>query len=1033
MTTTPTDHLAGLRAAWTDPSCTGLHRLGGHAWLERFGDTESARTGRQPATLSLDGSWSFSLVEEPEQIPVQFPGAEESEQIDVPGNFTMELDRDGYPRPHYTNVVMPFSPDDPPRLPEHNPTGLYRTDFTLPPEWAGKRVVVSFGAATSVLLVWCNGRFVGAGKDSRLPSEFDLSDVLVPGRNTMAAAVVRYSDASWVEDQDQWWQAGLNRSVTLYATEHTYLRDVAAAPGWDPVTGTPSLRTDVTVAGLPAAGWSVRTRLSAGDTPIAATAEPATSGRGWPRTGTVSVATEFDMSHGITPWSAEHPALYTLLVTLTDDSGAEREATRLRIGFRDVVVSGRELLVNGVPVLIKGVNRHEHHDRRGTAVDRETMRRDVAVCKEHNVNAVRCSHYPPDPYFLELCDIHGLYVIDEANIECHAFEGLVSADSRYAAAFLDRGSRMVLRDRNHPSVIAWSLGNESGYGPNHDALAGWIRRVDPSRPLHYEGAIRRDWSAGKNATDIVCPMYPSIDAIVDWAKTTDDERPLIMCEYAHAMGNSCGNLSDYWAAIRSNHGLQGGFVWELLDHGIAMHTDDGRPYWAYGGDFGDEPNDANFVCDGLVWPDRTPHPAMSECRALFSPVSIDAADGGRPGDVVVHNGYDFTDLSHLDIGWELTLDGSVVQRGELPTLTTPAGGSDQVSVPISADVGAGLGAAEAHLTLWFTDRRESALLGVGHEVARCQLALPPAQPPSAPKPTVAPPGAGPAPVHFDEQSGTIAGWSVGGEELPVRGGTPTIWRAATDNDGIRAWVDRRTAQQLAAWKAALPRWLRWGLPQAHYQVTDIATDGAVVTITGALRTEGGTVAEHRRVVQPLGDDAVSVTETFDVAAEYDDLPRLGVQFELPAGLERLSWFGRGPHESYCDRKVSALHGRYESTVDAQYVPYILPQEHGNLTDVRWLAVRDDTGAGVLFSIEGSAEAKASHYRDAVLYAARHTTDLTRDESVHVSLDIAQRGLGGASCGPDTLPRYRVPTGAATLRYRVRRLRSGEDPGVAHRG
>ncbi len=732
----------------------------------------------------------------------------------------------------------------------------------------------------------------------------------------------------------------------------------------------------------------------------------------------------------VRPWSAERPELYTVVVSLHEPGGAEVEATRVRTGFRTVEVRDRQLLVNGRAVYIKGVNRHEHHDRRGSAVDRDTMRRDVTLLKSFNVNAVRCSHYPPDPYFLDLCDEYGLYVIDEANIESHAHYDSVCRDPRYAAAFLDRGSRMVLRDRNHPAVILWSLGNESGYGANHDAMAGWIRHTDDSRPLHYEGALRRGWDAGHPASDIVCPMYPSVASIVEWAKTTTDHRPLIMCEYAHAMGNSCGNLADYWAAIRAHDGLQGGFIWELLDHGIAVRSEDGRDYWAYGGDFGDQPNDGNFCCDGLVWPDRSPHPAMWECSKLFQPVTVEAAELADHT-VIVGNDYDFLDLSHLDAEWEITVDGAVTQQGRLPQLSAGPGGHELVTVPYTPPAVAP--GEEAHLMLRFRDRRDDPLLGTGHQVAWVQLPLPsPAALPASPRPgderlsleeteeSLVVAGTR-VRVSVDRRVGRVTGWRVDGDRLVDTGPEPTLWRAPTDNDA----------------GAAQARWAEWGLDRVERAIDDVTAtagnDGTVaIEIRDWLVAPASKKISHSQRIVVHTDGVLDIEDSFDVEAELDDLPRLGVTLALPPGFERLSWFGRGPHESYCDRWVGAPVGRWESTVDEQYVPYVRPQEHGNKTDLRWLACRREDGVGVLASAIGLVEGKASHYRDATLTEARHTVDLVRDDVVHLALDVRQRGLGGASCGPDTLADYRVPTGLHRLAYRLAPLGAGDDAARRHR-
>ena len=1044
---------------WESPELTGVNRLPGRASLLPYRSADDARTQTGARVLSLDGDWAFQLVDRPDDTPADFADADLDtsswDTVAVPGNWTMQ----GHGRPQYTNVQMPFAPNRPPVVPEHNPTGLYRTAFTLPDDWAGSRVVLHVGGAVSVSSIWVNGTPVGIGKDSRLPSEYAVNSALRPGRNTLAVQVIQWSDASYIEDQDQWWQAGIHRSVYLYATAPTHLADVAVDAGYDHTTGDGSLAVEVRVGDLPGPGWTVHATL---DDPQGATAhgapltaEPALLAGDPPDTGVATLRADLP---AVQPWSAEVPDLYTLVVSLRDAEGHEVEATRTRVGFRTVEIRDRELLVNGRPVYIRGVNRHEHHDTFGSAVPRETVRQDVAVLKAFNVNAVRTSHYPPDPYFLELADTYGLYVVDEADIEAHANYDTLCDDPRYQAAFLDRVSRMVLRDRNHPSIIAWSLGNETGYGSNHDAAAAWVRRVDPSRVVHYEGAIAPDWSAGHASSDLICPMYPSIDRIVEWATTTTDHRPLIMCEYAHAMGNSCGNLADYWQAIESHHGLQGGFIWEMLDHGILKSPGDRRPgfssgaqpaYWAYGGDFGDEPNDGNFVCDGLFWPDRTPHPAMWEAKRLFQPFDAELLDPelSEAGRLRIHNKYDFRDLSHLRVTWSLEVDGTVVDSGTLRPLSTPPCTAEDLSAPWSVpalDAG-----QEASVLLRFVDPNDVPLVGAAHELGWVQLPLvtpPVAVPVTSPalRATAA------AELSFDKDNGTIRGdglevtvdagsgalrdWRVNGVDLLATGPRPNAWRAPTDNDGVRRSRDRWHTERQAYF-----RWLDAGLDSL---VT------ASVTLDGE-RDESGRIVlaqnellrakdhdhgiRHGATITVDADGSIVAAHRFEVDAELPDLPRIGVVMRVPAGFEQVEWFGRGPHESYVDRRAGAAVGRWRGSIDEQYVPYILPQEHGNKTDVRWLALRRDDGVGLLVSAPLPVEANVSHYSAETLGSAPHTSNLVRDDEAHLTIDVRQRGLGGASCGPDTLERYQVASGRTyELTYRLVPLRPGDDPAAVHR-
>jgi beta-galactosidase len=903
------------------------------------------------------------------------PRARGWDTVDVPGLWTMQ----NYERPHYTNVVMPFA-ERPPRVPDANPTGIYRRRFSVPSHWRGRRIVLGFGGVEGALHVLVNGEPVGLAKDARTPAEFDVTDLLGKGENEVVAVVVRWSDASFVEDQDQWWHAGISREVYLHArgpVEDVFA--LADAEGGLAVhaPGAEQLRL------VDARGRTMVTESFVNDRLEVEVRRPRL-------------------------WSAEEPALYTLVV-----SGAD-ETVSCRVGFRTVEVRDGRLLVNGVPVQIHGVNRHDHDDARGRAVTREVMEADAALMKRFNVNAVRTSHYPNDPYWLDLCDRYGLYLIDEANIEAHAYYDEVCRDPRYTAAFLERVRNLVERDKNHPSVILWSLGNESGYGPNHDAAAGWIRARDRSRPLHYEGAIARDWGDGARATDIVCPMYASVEEIEEWAEAGPHARPLILCEFSHAMGNSNGGLADYYAAFERHGALQGGFVWEWIDHGIRQTDARGQQYWAYGGDFGDEPNDANFCADGLVWPDRTAHPALNELKFLAQPVRVetgdiqvstdhpdrsiarnrqDSASSSRPesGDIqvpidhqarfIVRNRQDFASLAPYRGEWELSVDGVVLRRGRLSPLRD--------GLRFDLDLGTDT-AGERFVTFRFFLRRPTEWAPAGHEVAWQQFAL-----------------RRPARRSRRGRRARFEGF----EGLIIEGPRLQLWRAPTDNDGLRLLPERR--------RGVLHRWLELGLDRLEHRLESAAGDGTEVVYRVSGRGNWDD-AQHRQRYRAV-DGGVLVENEVLLGPELRDLPRVGVVMTLAPGLERLAWFGRGPWENYCDRLAATLVARFESTVAEQYVPYILPQEHGHHGDTRWLTVTRDDGSGLRVEGRPTIGFTASHFTADDLYGARHTSDLEPRPEVVLSLDHAQRGLGTASCGPDTAAKYRLDERLYRFAYVLRAL------------
>lgn len=1076
---------------WVAPEITAVHRLPMRAPLVPFDDLDTARraadagvAGREqsPWFRPLDGTWRFSLVDRPEAAPRDFaePDFDDTTRawhdIAVPGNWTMQ----GFDRPQYTNVRMPFR-GVPPEVPADDPTGLYRTTFSVPRTWKGRRTILHVGGAESVLYVWVNGRSIGMGKDSRLPSEFDITDALVAGRNTLACMVVRWSDASYVEDQDHWWMAGIHREVFLRSAAPVAIGDVRVRAGLAPAddgtltVGTLDVRTTVDAADVRdlRAGWRTEVRLETLEgravvrTPLGA--DVPHDRRPYLFAGhRTRVETTVDK---VRPWSAEQPQRYRVLVSLVAPDGTTAEVVTQHVGFRSVEVRDRQLLINGRPVLIRGVNRHDHHPERGKAVTVDDIRADLLTMKRHNVNAVRTSHYPNDSRFYDLCDELGLYVIDEANIESHAFNTSLCHDPRYAAAFLDRGLRMVERDKNHPSIVAWSLGNESGYGPHHDAMAAAIRRLDPTRPLHYEGALMFDLHADAPVTDLVCPMYPSIAEIVEWSERgADTRRPLIMCEFSHAMGNSNGSLADYWDAIERHDGLQGGFIWEWKDHGLRHHKPDGTPYFAYGGQFGDSPNDGNFVADGLCGPDGTPHPALTEVAWLGRPVRVRATAADlRSGRVRVRNVQWFTGTTWLTGRWRVTVDGAEVQRGTLPALDV-APQTEEV-VELGFDRPTLEPGQVAHVEVRWSAKRATPWCEQGHEVGGDQLEVrsrPARRAPVGAGAKKAKAAGAPDAVTVDEErtSGVLAVQTAGlhlafdeaagvvrellwaGEPLLAASPRAELFRAPTDNDGLKLFFTDPPDPWVDTSAMVLTRWRAWGLHALHRTTiggTVTRRRDGRVTVTSRHKLWAGRtqtdVVTHTQTVTVHPGGALLLDEVLDVPKSWDDLPRVGVSLELPTGFEQVTWLGRGPHENYVDRRASTVEGRFTHSVDELFTPYLVPQEHGARTGVRWVAVSQPArpgrnAVGVLCAAPGLDDGltfTASHHRAEDLYAARDLTELERRRETIVHLDVAQRGLGTASCGPDTLPQYRIGGGTWRWSWWLVPFTVGEaDPGVLAR-
>jgi beta-galactosidase len=879
----------------------------------------------------------------------------------------------GFDRPIYTNVQMPI-PGPPPSVPDDNPTGVHRRTVTIPPGWAGRRIVLHVGAAESVLYAHVDGVPVGMGKDSRLPHEVDLTGVVQAGRPfELALTVVRWSDATYLEDQDHWHHAGLHRSVHLRATPAVRIADVHATADLDP-SGEGRLEVHVPVAaeGPGPRGWRLRVDVAGRSTEAPVRFEHPThphvnwiafEGRG----ATLSLAVP-----GVAPWTAETPALHDLTVTLLDDAGAEVDRVSVPVGFRRVEVRGHELLVNGRAVLIKGVNRHDHDPRRGKAVTAESIEADVVLMKRHGLNALRTSHYPNDTHLYDVCDRLGMYVVDEADIESHAYLRSLTKDPVWTGAIIERVVRMALRDKDHPSVVMWSLGNESGVSPAHLAAAAWLRAWDPSRPVHYESGITEDGLAAASSrgepdrgailatargeSDVVAPMYPSVDDLVGRATHAPPRQPLVMCEYAHAMGNSGGDLDEYWAAIRAHPGLQGGFVWDWADQALVQVLDDGTERLAYGGDFGDEPNDGPFCMNGLVAADRTPHPALLELAKVVQPVQFAAVDAGA-GVVAVTNEHAFLDLAWLRPDWLLAVDGVEVASGSLAPLAIAPGATGEVAVPLPATP---LERGQcADLTLSFRTTEDLPWAETGHVVAWEQVEVG-----RAAGPATAPPAGCPHRVR-------------GLAELePVL----ALWRAPIDNEVFGPGHARR--------------WEELGLPDAH----------RLVALDTTEEDRGGVTVVSHCVVVP---------------DHLDDIPRVGVRLRLGAGVDRVEWLGAGPHEAHTDRRAGTRRGRWSTAVDDWPVPYVRPQASGNRVGVRWLRFLDGEGAPVL-TVDGidDLQVTVSRHTEEEVAAAGHREDLPDRDECWLWIDARHRGVGTGACGPDTSPSHRIGPGTYRWSYRL---------------
>ena len=965
-------------------------------------------------SITLDGPWRFQLLDRADASPAGSWNIE-----NVPSLWTINKGEHHYKdSPIYTNTQMPFD-NLPPSVPLHNPTGIYERDFTIPDAWEKKRIVLSLGGFESVAVVTINSKDVGMAKDSHLASEFDITSYIKKGNNSIRLRIVKWSDATFIEDQDQWWHGGISRSIKLFATEHVFIERLYLTPGLlpDNKTGTLKIRAYVnSINEAPLANWTFQARIvgvskaqKMSQTFINHSRTLWTKktreqkeitdsefhGKYWD--GNVpdpvkKVLRELDPPNpgyaefevkvpNISPWSAESPTLYEVEIQLLDPSGKVAEITSKKIGFRDVKVVGNEFLFNGKPVILYGINRHDFNRETGRVLTRDMFRSDLLELKRWNFNAIRTSHYPNDPVFLDLCDELGFYVVGEANIESHAFLDSICDDQKYLVAFVDRVSRMVERDIHHPSVIFWSLGNESGFGLNHLASAAFVRKFDSSRPLHYEGGIRGNWTHGQEVTDVICPMYPNISAIVSYAKSKKADRPLIMCEYSHAMGNSNGTLAEYWEAIHSTKGLQGGFIWEFWDHGIDQKLADGRMRSAYGGDFGEDKHDGNFCCDGMFFPDRTPKPALYEMKHIASPILI-SAKNANTGRFTVLNKNFFIDLQGYELGWTIAANGEILDRGIVKIPKTKARGNTAFAIS-SKFLKPANRSGESFITFSLTHKSPTSWAPANFEVAWAQFPL-------TSKSISKPKTLNTKPVEFVTAEGEIV--------LPYGVIAPqlTLWRAPTDNDIIGLFADR---------------WNEWGLCDLSRTDCVITNKDGKIKISNIWESAAGIKIKHSQLIESIAD-GVRVTESITLPAQLNDVARVGTNFEVSEDLHKLTWFGVGPSENYPDRKLGRVH-KWAGAVADQYIPYVKPQENGSHADVRWFTLTNSSGRGLYFVLDKPRQVTVTPMRSIDLANTTHNIDVTPSGNTVVTIDAALRGLGTASCGPDTLPKYRIKPGVFT--------------------
>ena len=976
-----------------------LHRntLTPRAHFHLYEDEKKALTfdRTQSQYKSLNGLWKFHHDTSPFEAP-EWKTANPSawDDIKVPGMWQLQ----GYGKPQYTNVNYPI-PVDPPNVPYLNETGSYWRQFHLPTEWQNQQIRLRFEGVDSAFHLWINGHEVGYSQGSRNPSEFDITPFLVAGANSIAVRVYKYCDGTYIESQDQWWLSGIFRDVYLIPFLASSIIDYKLETILDDGYKNGLLKIELKTQGeagevhvklLAPGGETIKEEIGNSKEPISFSLEPHL-------------------------WSAEDPYLYKVLISFG------KRVISQRVGFRRIESSGCTFLVNGKPIIFYGVNRHEHHPLFGRSVPYEAMRADLVLMKQHNINAIRTSHQPNDPQFYDVCDELGFYLIGEADLECHGFdppergkitdptlEGLELQEVVFKAAakwttdnpewrdaYVDRATQLVERFKNHTSIILWSLGNEAFYGRNCASMYEWIKAADPTRLVHYEGDREGE------STDLYSVMYPTIDQMIKFINDKPD-RPLVLCEYAHAMGNSPGSFKEYINAFRTEERLQGGFVWEWCNHGLLTEKD-GKSFYAYGGDFGDEPNDADFVMDGLVFSDHSPTPALSDYKEAIAPITVSLVDGK----INVRNHYDFVDLSRLSCYWEILQDDVSSTPTEVDLPLIPAGETRIVDIPI----GKINASSEAWLNLAFRLKDDTRWAKKGHLITLAQIQLSGLEKlhlAASPPPTAltckqvqtllviesADEG---TKFSFDLVRGALT-WESDGHPIFQQSPELSINRALTQND--------------LGFGGDGNEWNKFELHRVQTYVRSVTWkhQGDVVVITAGVRVappilEWAVDASLTYTIHGWGVDIRSTGSFSGNHPKY--LPRLGLKMSLANSFDSCTWFGRGQGESYKDKNDGNKIGRYTSSIDGLFTNYEYPQENGNRMDTRWVKLQSKTTGVLEAAMESPFSFSAGHYSLRTLDEAKHPYELQREEEVFLNLDYDHHGIGSGSCGPPPLPQYRL--------------------------
>lgn len=995
---------------WQSQYAIGKNKLEPHAYVWPYETADALRSGnyeQSPYYMSLNGTWKFHWVKNPDLRPKDFykPSFYTGgwADINVPGNW----ERQGYGTAIYVNETYEFDDPlfnfrkNPPLVPyEENEVGSYRRTFTLPADWRDRRIVICCEGVISFYYIWVNGHQLGYNQGSKTPAEWDITDYVKEGENTVALEVYRWSAGAYLECQDMWRLSGIERDVYLYSTPRRFISDYKVTSSLDKQTYKEGLfALEATVEGAATGASTLEYTLEDPSGKTILKKEIPVKSRGLSNFVTFDEQTLPDVKR----WSAEHPNLYSLTLALKNDAGQVTHLTGGNVGFRTSEIKDGRFCINGVPVLVKGANRHEH-SQLGRTVSRELMEEDIRLMKQHNLNTVRNSHYPTHPYWYQLCDRYGLYVIDEANIESHGMgygPASLAKDTTWLPAHMDRTRRMYERSKNHPAIVIWSLGNEAGNGVNFERTYDYMKSIERTRPIQYERAEQN------YNTDIYCRMYRSVDELLAYARQTEPKvyRPFIMTEYLHAMGNSCGGLREYMEVFETEPIVQGGCIWDWVDQSFREIDADGRWYWTYGGDYGPKniPSFGNFCCNGLVNAVREPHPHLLEVKKAYQYIKASMLDN-KSLTLSIKNWYDFTNLNAYTLHWQVVGDdGRVI-----------ADGTRQVDAAPHATVEVTLGAVrlpadvrEAWLNLRWTPVEAAPFIGTDYEVAYDQFPLAGNRNYRAPEAKLS----GKVEMDIDPVTGALSSYIYKGEEMLASPVMLSLYRPATDND------NREKVGGAKAWKKV-------GLDKLTQRALSVKTSArggrSEVELLNVRNERLGTAT----FIYTLKKDGALDVQTHFVpdTAVVTSLARVGLTFEMPDAYSRVAYLGRGEHETYIDRNESGRIGVYHTDVERMFHYYVRPQATGNRTDVRWMQLADEAGEGLAFRSDVPFQFSVIPFTDECLDTATHINQLRREGVVTVHLDAEQAGVGTATCGPGVLPQYRVPVQEYTFRFTIRPLK-----------